>query len=80
MATSGSVLEPGRNRFAFALFDRTRRQIGDTPAAIYVAPEGGAVVELPYPAEYRLAGGGGPIARISVVMDADGTPAATRNP
>ncbi len=53
MATSVSVLEPGRNRFAFALFDRTRRQIGDTPAAIYVAPEGGAVVEGPYPAEYR---------------------------
>ena len=53
MATSVSVLEPGRNRFAFALFDRTRRQIGDTPAAIYVAPEGGAVVEGPYPAQYR---------------------------
>jgi hypothetical protein len=53
MATSVSVLEPGRNRFAFALFDRTRRQIGDTPAAVYVAPEGGAVVEGPYPAQYR---------------------------
>ena len=53
MATSVSVLEPGRNRFAFALFDRTRRQIGETPTAIYVAPEGGAVVEGPYPAEYR---------------------------
>jgi hypothetical protein len=53
MATSVSVLEPGRNRFAFALFDRTRRQIGDTPAAIYVAPEGGAVVTGPYPAEFR---------------------------
>jgi hypothetical protein len=53
MATSVSVLEPGRNRFAFALFDRTRRQIGDTPTAVYVAPEGGAVVEGPYPAHYR---------------------------
>ena len=53
MASSVSVLEPGRNRFAFALFDRTRRQIADTPAAIYVASEGGAVVEGPYPARYR---------------------------
>ena len=53
MATSVSVLQPGRNRFAFALFDRTRRQIGETPAAIYVAPEGGAVVEGPYPARYH---------------------------
>ncbi|HEX8052309.1 MAG TPA: hypothetical protein VF517_04900 [Thermoleophilaceae bacterium] len=53
MAKSVSVLQPGRNRFAFALFDRTRRQIADTPAAVYVAPEGGAVVEGPYPARYR---------------------------
>ena len=53
MASSVSVLEPGRNRFAFALFDRTRRQIADTPAAVYVAPAGGAVVEGPYPARYR---------------------------
>jgi hypothetical protein len=54
MAKSVSVLEPGRrNRFAFALFDRTRRQIAKTPAAIYVAPEGGAIVEGPYPATYR---------------------------
>ena len=52
MATSVSVLEPGRNRFAFALFDRTRRQIADTPAAVYVAPTGGAV-QGPYPARYR---------------------------
>jgi hypothetical protein len=52
MATSVSVLEPGRNRFAFALFDRTRRQIAELPAAVYVAPAGGAV-EGPYPARYR---------------------------
>lgn len=52
MATSVSVLEPGRNRFAFALFDRTRRQIADTPAAVYVAPAGG-LVQGPYPARYR---------------------------
>jgi hypothetical protein len=53
MASSVSILEPGTNRFAFALFDRTRRQIADTPAAVYVAPQGGGLVEGPYPAEYR---------------------------
>jgi hypothetical protein len=53
MAKSVSVLQPGRNRFAFALFDRARRQIADTPAALYVAPEGGGQVEGPYVAEYR---------------------------
>jgi hypothetical protein len=53
MAKSVSVLQPGRNRFAFALFDRARRQIADTPAALYVAPEGGGAAEGPYLAEYR---------------------------
>ena len=53
MAKSVSVLQPGRNRFAFALFDRTRRQIADTPAAVYVAPEGGGAAEGPYLAEFR---------------------------
>jgi hypothetical protein len=54
MAKSVSVLEPGRkNRFAFGLFDRTRRQIADAPAAVYVAPINGGVVEGPYPARHR---------------------------
>jgi hypothetical protein len=54
MAQSVSVLEPGWNRFAFALFDRTRRQIARTPAVIYVAPAGGGgQVSGPYPARYR---------------------------
>jgi hypothetical protein len=54
MARSVSVLEPGRtNRFAFGLFDRTRRQIADAPAAVYVAPVGGGKVEGPFPARHR---------------------------
>lgn len=54
MASSVSVLEPGRtNRFAFGLFDRTRRQIADAPAAVYVAPVDGGQVEGPYPARHR---------------------------
>lgn len=54
MASSVSVLEPGRkNRFAFGLFDRTKRQIADAPAAVYVAPVNGGQVEGPYPARPR---------------------------
>ena len=34
LATSVSVLEPGRDRVAFALFDRSRQQIADTPTAL----------------------------------------------
>ena len=42
-----SVLEPGRNRVAFALFDRSRRQIADTPTAQYryLAPTNSLTVE-----------------------------------
>ena len=53
MASSVSVLEPGKNRFAFGLFDRTRRQIADAPAAVYVAAANGGQVEGPYPARHR---------------------------
>lgn len=54
MAQSVSVLEPGRkNRFAFGLFDRARRQIADAPAAVYVAPVNGGAVEGPYMAHHR---------------------------
>jgi hypothetical protein len=53
LASSVSVLEPGRYRFAFALFDRTRRQIADTPVAVYVARSGGGAVRGPFRAQYR---------------------------
>ena len=52
LATSVSVLEPGRNRVAFALFDRTRRQIADTPTALYLARADGTDVRGPFPARY----------------------------
>jgi hypothetical protein len=53
MASSVSVLEPGHDRVAFALFDRTRRQIGGTPAALYVARADGSQVHGPFPASYQ---------------------------
>src|SRR3954453_8088346 len=52
LATSGSVLEPGRNRVAFALFDRARRQIGDTPTALYTARADGTDLRGPFMASY----------------------------
>jgi len=53
LASSVFVLQPGRARFAFALFDRTRRQISDAPAAVYVAPAGGGAVKGPFRARYH---------------------------
>jgi hypothetical protein len=52
LATSVAVLKPGRDRVAFALFDRARRQIGDTPAALYVARADGTDVRGPFRARY----------------------------
>ena len=52
LATSVSVLEPGLDRVAFALFDRSRRQIADTPTALYVARADGTVVRGPFRARY----------------------------
>lgn len=52
LATSVSVLQPGRNRVAYALFDRARRQIVDTPTALYVARADGTDVRGPFRARY----------------------------
>jgi hypothetical protein len=52
LATSVSVLEPGTDRVAFALFDRARRQIADTPTALYVARADGTGVRGPFRARY----------------------------
>jgi hypothetical protein len=49
-----SLLEPGRNRIGFGLFDRARKQIVDAPAALYVAPiRGGGPVRGPFPARHE---------------------------
>ena len=52
LAPSVSVLEPGRNRFGFALFDRANKQILEAPAALYVeGPAGGAMGPFPVRSE-----------------------------
>src|SRR5687767_228900 len=53
LSPSVSLLEPGRNRVGFGLFDRARKQIIDAPAALYAAPLSGGPVEGPYPARYE---------------------------
>lgn len=53
MVSAVSVLEPGRDRVGFALFDRTRRQIGGAPAALYVARDDSSPAHGPFEARYR---------------------------
>jgi hypothetical protein len=48
LAPAQQVLVRGRNRFAFALFDRARKQISDAAVAVYVQPEGGGRVLGPF--------------------------------
>ena len=52
VAPSVSVLEPGTNRFGFALFDRGNRQIGDLDVALYVARGLDETAHGPFEADY----------------------------
>ena len=52
MAPGVSLLEPGANRFGFALFDRGNRQIGDLQVALYVARGIDQTVHGPFVAGY----------------------------
>ena len=53
LAPSVSQLTTGENRFGFGLFDRSRAQIANAPAAVYVAPAGGGEARGPFPARYE---------------------------
>ena len=53
LSPSVSLLEPGKNRVGFGLFDRARKQIVDAPAALYFAPVEGGTVRGPFPARYE---------------------------
>src|SRR3954467_2141361 len=48
LAPAVSDLKPGENRFGFRLFDRSRKQISETPAAIYVQNTQGGPVLGPF--------------------------------
>ena len=53
VAPSVSLLEPGANRFGFALFDRGNRQIGELDVALYVAGGIDETAHGPFHADYR---------------------------
>lgn len=48
LAPSVSVLQPGRNRFGFALFDVARKQIAGARVAIYTARQDGTGLRGPF--------------------------------
>jgi len=52
LAAASSEVEPGRSRFGFGLFDRTRKQIQEAPAAIYIAPKAGGPAAGPFVARW----------------------------
>lgn len=47
-APSVSILEPGTNRFGFALFDTARKQIAGAPVALYVSKPDGSDLRGPF--------------------------------
>jgi hypothetical protein len=53
LAQSTPVLEPGKNRFGFALFDRGNRQIGDLEVVLYFSRALDETAHGPYPARYE---------------------------
>src|SRR3954470_24953419 len=53
LAPSTSLLEPGKSRFGFGLFDRSRKQITDAPGAIYIARSANARAYGPYVARWE---------------------------
>jgi len=48
LAPSVSVLQPGTNRYGFALFDAARKQVAEAPVALYVSRTDGTAVKGPY--------------------------------
>jgi hypothetical protein len=53
LALGVGLLQPGRNRFAFALFDRDNRQIGEVKVALYFAAGLDEPARGPWPARYE---------------------------
>jgi hypothetical protein len=53
LAPSQGLLEPGRNRFGFGLFDRANRQIGDIKVGLYVSMGLDETAHGPYPVRFE---------------------------
>ncbi len=50
LAPSVSIVERGKNRYGFALFDAARKQIAGAPVALYISKTDGTAVRGPYTA------------------------------
>ncbi len=48
LAPSVSMLQPGTNRYGFALFDAARKQVAEAPVALYVSNVDGTGLRGPY--------------------------------
>jgi hypothetical protein len=48
LAPTVSILNPGDNRYGFALFDRAHKQLSADEAALYIAPTSGGPVSGPF--------------------------------
>jgi len=48
LAPSVSMLQPGTNRYGFALFDSARKQVAEAPVALYVSNTDGTGLRGPY--------------------------------
>ena len=48
LAPTVQQLDPGRNRYGFALFTTARKQISGVPVALYIAPSGSRKVSGPF--------------------------------
>src|SRR3954462_9259012 len=53
LAPSESLLVPGKQRFGFGLFDRSRKQITDAPGALYFARGENSRAYGPYVARWE---------------------------
>jgi hypothetical protein len=71
LAPSVQDLTPGRNRFGFGLFDRSRKQITDAPAALYIQSQNGGRVLGPYVAREESLKVNGPWLSETVAKDPD---------
>jgi hypothetical protein len=53
LAPTQKLLEPGRNRFGFGLFDRANRQIGDIKVGLYLSMGLDETAHGPYPVRFE---------------------------
>src|SRR4051812_28720996 len=71
LAPSQAQFLPGKNRFGFGLFDRSRKQITDAPGAIYIARNANAKAYGPYVARWESLGVRGHYLSKTVATDPD---------